>query len=246
MPPSIDSLHIFGYNTVQNYERMEELRGFDDFFFNSGPGEHGERRADQADRGVKKISIFKILKLIDSQNRGGCIMKCSEIMNIIAVIVAPIVAVVVGQWLQDRASNRADKMKVFKTLMTDRNYIWSKESVDALNSIDIIFSDDLPVREQWKRYFERLRTQPCTTADRVRLETEKTKLLEAIANSLGYKDKITWETIQNPYMPQWMTDSIANQQRYMSEQMSLVSMMNQMIKSGNPDISVSSKENSTE
>ena len=30
------------------------------------------------------------------------------------------------------------------------------------------------------------------------------KLLETIAKSLGYKDKVTWETIQNPYIPDGM------------------------------------------
>ena len=28
--------------------------------------------------------------------------------------------------------------------------------------------------------------------------------METIAKSLGYKDKVTWETIQNPYIPDGM------------------------------------------
>ena len=39
-------------------------------------------------------------------------------VNIIAVIVAPIAAVVIGQKLQDRAEKRKDKMAVFKAVMT--------------------------------------------------------------------------------------------------------------------------------
>ena len=29
-----------------------------------------------------------------------------------------------------------------------------------------------------------------------------------MANSLGYKEKVTWETIQNPYIPQGLVDQI--------------------------------------
>jgi hypothetical protein len=33
-----------------------------------------------------------------------------------------------------------------------------------------------------------------------------------MANSLGYKDKVTWETIQNPYVPNWMLNAMQQQQ----------------------------------
>lgn len=61
-----------------------------------------------------------------------------EIINIVALIVVPIVAVLIGQYLQDRAQKRKDKMEIFKTLMIARNTL-TVESVRALNSIDIIF-----------------------------------------------------------------------------------------------------------
>ena len=53
-----------------------------------------------------------------------------------------------------------------------------------------------------------------------------TQLLEEISNSLGYKNKITWESIQNPYVPnglvyQW-------QQRAQSQQ-TYSSLLNSMV-----------------
>lgn len=66
----------------------------------------------------------------------------SIILNVIAIIIAPIVSVKIAQSLQDRAKKRQDKMEIFKTLMTSRIYGWTTQSVNALNSIDIIFSDD--------------------------------------------------------------------------------------------------------
>ena len=55
-----------------------------------------------------------------------------NIVNIVAVIAAPIVAVWVGQKLQDRQLKRKDKIELFKTLMILRNG-WTVESVRALN-----------------------------------------------------------------------------------------------------------------
>ena len=38
------------------------------------------------------------------------------ILNLIAVLLIPVVAVFVGQYLQERAQRRKDKMDIFKTL----------------------------------------------------------------------------------------------------------------------------------
>ena len=64
-----------------------------------------------------------------------------NIINIVAVLVAPIVAVWIGQKLQDRHDRRNDKIELFKTLMMARNG-WNIESVRALNVLDVVFSDD--------------------------------------------------------------------------------------------------------
>ena len=76
-------------------------------------------------------------------------------INIVAVIVAPIIAVWIGQKLQDRAEKRKDKMSVFKAIMTDR-YGWSRETVLALNSIPIVFAKDKDIRDAWKKYLSTL------------------------------------------------------------------------------------------
>ena len=72
------------------------------------------------------------------------------IINTIAIIVIPIVAVIIGQRLQKREKQRGDKMNIFKILMKDRFWGWTNESVYALNILDIVFSNDKKVIEQWK------------------------------------------------------------------------------------------------
>lgn len=155
-------------------------------------------------------------------------MSISDVINIVAIIVVPIVAVVVGQKLQNQAKRRQDKLEIFKTLMTSRVYGWTTASVCALNIIDIVFADDKKVRSQWKIYYDKLCISNPTEEDLRKIETEKCKLLEAIAESLGYKDKITWETIQNPYIPKGLTDSLIQQHQYQNGQVELMNMMKSM------------------
>lgn len=77
-------------------------------------------------------------------------MKCGEILNLIALIIVPIIAVMIGQYLQDRAKKREDKMDIFKALMTSRAFGWTNASVYALNTIEIVFANNKAVLQQWK------------------------------------------------------------------------------------------------
>lgn len=134
------------------------------------------------------------------------------IINILAIIAIPIVAVFVGQKLQDRSQKRKDKTEIFKVLMMNRGIGWNSESVRALNIIDIIYSDDNKVRTRWKEYYNQLCIQNPNDIQRKQTQEAQDKLLESMAQSLGYKKQITWETIQNPYIPKWMIDAMQQQQ----------------------------------
>lgn len=156
-------------------------------------------------------------------------MNISDVINVIAIVLAPIMSVFIGQILQDKAKKRQDKMEIFKALMTSRIYGWTTSSVYALNIIDIVFADDKRVREQWRVYYDRLCIEKPTETDLKKIETERNKLLEVMAKSLGYKDKVTWETIQNPYIPKGLSESIVQQQQYQDGQLQLMEMMKSVI-----------------
>ena len=138
-------------------------------------------------------------------------MRLNDYLTLAALIIIPIVAVVIAQWLQNRSEKRKDKMQIFKTLMTSRIYGWTPDSVNALNIIDIVFSDDEKVRAAWKDLNDKYRVTNPDQQHLKKIENAQYKLLEAMANSLGYKEKITWETIQNPYMPVGMAQQIEAQ-----------------------------------
>ena len=145
-------------------------------------------------------------------------MECKDILNLIAIIVIPIVAVLIGQHLQNRAEIRKDKMHIFKVLMTSRIYGWTQESVYCLNIIDIVFSDDQKVRNAWKDLYDKYCVQNPDETQLKKIQNAQYKLLDTIASSLGYKDIVTWETIQNPYIPEGMRrqqqEQAASQQAY--------------------------------
>ena len=135
-------------------------------------------------------------------------METSDVLNLIALILIPIAAVFIGQWLQNRAEKRKDKMQIFKILMSSRIYGWTVDSVYALNIIDIVFANDKSVRAAWKDLSDKYNVSKPDKQQCEKIKIAQYKLLEAIANSLGYKDKITWETIQNPYIPEGMIKQI--------------------------------------
>lgn len=138
-----------------------------------------------------------------------------DIINVIAIAISPAVAVYIGRQLENRAERRKDKMEIFKALMiarvTVRKYGWTDESVKALNIIDIVFADDKNVRQAWKDLYSKFCNRNPSEAELNEIYKSICKLIESIAISLGYKDKITWEIIQSPYMPEKVKQQLDNQ-----------------------------------
>ena len=158
------------------------------------------------------------------------------IINVLAIIVIPIAAVFVGQRLQGRSQKRKDKIDIFRTLMMNRGIGWSTESVRALNIIDIVFSDDDTVRARWKEYYKQLCIQTPNAMQSKQVQEAQDKLLESMAHSLGYKEQVTWDTIQNPYIPKGMWDAMQQQQNIQNGQekwAGAVDLLTKVICSGN-------------
>ena len=135
------------------------------------------------------------------------------VLNLVAIVGIPILAVVIGQYLQNRAEKRKDKMQIFRTLMTSRIYGWTVDSVHALNLIDVVFVKDTAVRGAWKNLLDAYSSSEESELMKQKRQNLNYKLLEEMAKNLGYKDRITWETIQNPYVPKGMIDQWEAQAR---------------------------------
>ena len=151
-------------------------------------------------------------------------------IEIAALIIIPIAAVLIGQWLQNRAEKRKDKMQIFKVLMTARIYAWTVESVNALNVLDVVFARDKKVIAAWRDLSDKLNTYDESEQHLNRIKNARYKLLEEMANSLGYKGKINWEIIQNPYMPIGMSNDMRAQANAKDNYYSALELVNQMAK----------------
>ena len=157
-------------------------------------------------------------------------MEGKDILNIIAIVIAPIATSAIAVWLQNRSEKRKDKMYTFKVLMTSRIYGWTPEKVNVLNIIDIVFSDDKKVRAAWKNLSDKYNVENPDQLHLKKIEQAQYKLIEAIANSLGYKNTITWEEIQNPYIPRGMVEQIENQKNMQQMYAEAIYGVNKIVK----------------
>ena len=98
---------------------------------------------------------------------------------------------------------------------------WTTDSVRALNILDIVFSDDTDVREAWRKYYDRLCVDNPSPAEIQKIQEAQYNLLESMAISLGYKDKITWKTIQKPYVPVGMMQEEQNRRLFQDGQLAV-------------------------
>ena len=149
------------------------------------------------------------------------------IINIGSVILTPIFAVLIGQYLQNRAKQREDRISIFKSLMTSRIYRWSVDSIHALNLIDIVFANDKKVVAQWKILHDKLFVENPSDTELHKIKIEKDKLLEIMAKSLGYK--IDMQIIQNPYIPTGLINLLNDQQIFQSTQLEVMQKMREFV-----------------
>lgn len=167
----------------------------------------------------------------------------SIIANVVAIIVAPIVSVGIAQKLQDRDRKRQDKMNIFKILMESRIYGWTPQSVNALNTIDIVFADESEVIEQWRTYYKALWVNDPDNMQKQTMIDERDNLLVVMAKALGYKDKITLQTIQKPYMPAGMDEWIKKENQYKNNQLLASEMFLSILKNQNGETNNGKDEN---
>lgn len=121
------------------------------------------------------------------------------IFSILAILLAPLIALRVNVWLNWRNEAKNRKMEIFRNLMATRATGLSPLHVEALNRIDIEFyGDDEKNREvfnAWKEYRDHLGlAASIKTEDKdgwtnwtTRKEDLLTELLYKMAICLGYK-----------------------------------------------------------
>lgn len=149
------------------------------------------------------------------------------VINILAIVASPIIAILISDKQQNKKDKRNDKLWILKILMTQRIPMNDINYVNALNLIDLIFVDSLSVRNSYKELLNSY-SQKETDCDAEKISRAKTKLIETIIADIGYKDKITWDEIQQPYCPKWLLDDIDKKSRIINAQANVAEIIKSM------------------
>jgi len=124
------------------------------------------------------------------------------IATIIAIIRGPIIALRIQRKLEEEREIRNRKLWIFKTLMSNRATRMAPVFVQALNLIDVEFTDptEKPVRDAWREaqdHYAEWGRKPQeqklkeSAADAFKAEELISEMLVKMGNSLGYSfDKV--------------------------------------------------------
>ena len=124
-------------------------------------------------------------------------------INIAAILLSPLIAVLVTLWFQRRKEKRDAKLWTLGTLVSTRHVGPTDEKVRALNMIDITFRDSAEVRRLWHEYFGMLNNvglnNPLGWQQR---QTKNLEMLAAMAKHVGYGKSISHLDIDRVYYPE--------------------------------------------
>lgn len=119
-------------------------------------------------------------------------MKINDWLTVLAILLAPLVAIQVSMFIERRKERRQRQLALFRTLMTTRASGLAPDHVTALNTIDIEFyakdAKSKAVLSAWKAYLDHLSSgdDPPDKAWHTRREDLLIDLLHQMAIKLGY------------------------------------------------------------
>ena len=143
-------------------------------------------------------------------------MELADWLIVVAILLAPVVAVQVQWWVEQMREKHGNKNSIFETLMATRGARVSLEHVRALNMIDIEFSRkpskaDQPVLKAWKIYRDHLNNRDDLTTWLARSEELFTTLLYEMGKALGHNfDEV--QIKRGAYTPQAHDDYLLAQE----------------------------------
>src|SRR5215467_8808639 len=108
-------------------------------------------------------------------------METKDVVTIIALILGPVIAVLITLWPQRRSEKLNAKRQLFVTLIANRRAGASREWVNALNPIDVIYAGEPKILQLWHQLYDILCAQPFNNQT---FAHKYLDLLSAIATSL--------------------------------------------------------------
>lgn len=90
------------------------------------------------------------------------------------------------------------RMAVFISLMKCRNQIMHRDAIDALNVVDVVFSDSFAIREARRSFAAATLEEP---SQPVKIVERYHALIEKVANEVGFSSVVSPADIQSGYYP---------------------------------------------
>jgi hypothetical protein len=114
-----------------------------------------------------------------------------DLVSIVAIILGPSLGVCLAYYLTNRSEKRGIKVKTFCALLAYRKIRTHQNCVEALNIIEVIFSEDKNVLNSYKNYMDVINKRPqqdqtSTNKWLEELDDLYAKLLHSISNALGF------------------------------------------------------------
>ncbi|HEU4819725.1 MAG TPA: DUF6680 family protein [Qipengyuania sp.] len=116
-------------------------------------------------------------------------MSTAEIINLAAIVVGPIFAVLISVWLSNRKQERDQKIIVLRMLLSTRHLPADPGFSVAINLIPVEFGDSKPVMAAYKDFIQAVQNPANSSPDLPALQssaTKTTKLIFEIARHLGF------------------------------------------------------------
>jgi len=140
------------------------------------------------------------------------IAKLQAWITALAIFLGPLAGVLFTFWFQSRKDRTASKHRLFLMLLGERKgLVISLQMAQALNTIDVVLSDNTTVVTLWHKYYALLSQPP--GEERVHTWLE---LLAAMAADLRYSN-LKQTDLDKFYIPQGHADQIEFQREVQTE-----------------------------
>ena len=140
------------------------------------------------------------------------------IVNVAAILLSPIIALIISLYLQRSNHARMDKIHLFMVLVASRGNRMTQEHVRALNMLDAVFHKNKQVRKIWREYYELLHQPAPADSSLIQKWNDKlVELIQEIAKDLGYSNYLRNMDMQRVYSPIWAGNRDAQVQDIMDE-----------------------------
>ncbi len=145
-------------------------------------------------------------------------MNVMNVINILAILCSPLIAVLVTVYLQDRKEKRGQKLYILGSLMGTRHAQLTDENVRSLNMVDMVFFDKPRIRMLWHEYFDMLNNQGLNNeVGWAQWNKKRLELITEMGKSLGYEKAITHLDVDRVYVPLYFGKSFQRNEEIANE-----------------------------